>query len=157
VLLKGHTRQHLVITAVGTIVCLGGYIFLIPAFRVWGAVLATTVAFCSIGLIGYWRAQKIHRFEYELRRLAVLLVIACAYCTMLTMIRPGSRLLQAALAGVMIASYPLVLYAARFWDESEREVLRRTERLVWARLRQLITREHTQQLSAEAKLRGEAQ
>jgi hypothetical protein len=120
--------------------------------KVWGAVLATTVAFCAIGLIGYVRAQRVRPFEYELRRLGFLLTIAFVNCAISTLVRPGEVFLQLVLAGVMITGYPAVLYATGFFDGTEREALQWMGRIVWVRTRRIIRSERAQPVSEEAKL-----
>jgi len=123
-LLEGATHMDAAIVWVGALVCLGGYAWLIPRYTLWGAILATLIAFGVMLAAGFWQAQRVRRFDFEYRRLAIVFAAALPAALASWWYQPSGMLLQLAFGAVLFSSYLVLLALARFPDEDERQLLR---------------------------------
>jgi O-antigen/teichoic acid export membrane protein len=67
--LENQTVSDAKTSTLGSILCLLGYVTLIPLFKMWGAVAATLGAFTCVAAYSYWKAQQIKKYHYEVKRL----------------------------------------------------------------------------------------
>jgi O-antigen/teichoic acid export membrane protein len=114
-----------IIVTFGAVVCLALYAILIPRMGLWGAAIATLVAFAAMLPVSVWRAQKLRTFAFEWKRLTV----ASLCCGVVYLGgRLGTALEQWPAATTAVAgtlAFPLVLLLAGFFDESEQAFARR--------------------------------
>ena len=111
-------------STLGSILCLAGYITLIPLFKMWGAVAATLIAFIGVAIYSYWRAQSIKPYHYEVKRLAKIGVSACAACVAANAAMPeglGGQFLVG-FGGVLL--FVLLLVVSGFFTREEIETVR---------------------------------
>lgn len=124
-LLEGETRQDAVVVWAGALSGLGAYALLIPKYRVWGAVAATLIAFTVMFFHGLWLAQRIRRFPFEYRRLALLLLAAAPAAVGAWLLRPSAPLGQWTFGTLALTTYPLLLYGLGFFEREELEAASR--------------------------------
>lgn len=93
---------------------------LIPRFGMMGAAWATTLAYGGMMMWGYFIIQKIYPIAYEWPRI----VKVCALTIVLFML-PKALPLHAGLRGVLLVSFPLLLWLIGFFEKSELQRARR--------------------------------
>jgi O-antigen/teichoic acid export membrane protein len=133
-LLEGKTGRELHITSVGALSCVAAYAALIPPFGLWGAVAGTLIGFGAMFVIGLHQAQKVRRFPFEYRRIAIATLAALAVGVTFTLARPNNIWLHAALALIFAGIYPALLFMIRFPHRDEYHAARYLLDLLTARL-----------------------
>jgi O-antigen/teichoic acid export membrane protein len=124
--LENRTGKNAQVTIGGAIVCAGAYAVLIPWLKVWGAILATTIAFVFMGGLIFWEAQRVRRYEFEIRRL-VQAAFCAGVCGLIGWTISVPQLWQQFLvAAACVCLFPASLFVTRFFDEAELGLLRRT-------------------------------
>ena len=120
--LEAKTHRDTQIAWIGSAVCAAGYLLLIPRFKLWGAVLATGISFAYMFFDSYRKAQRVRRFEFELRRLGLICLAAGVTLVAYWLISPVTILWQI-VAGVLLAfSFPLLLLVLGFVEEDEKRL-----------------------------------
>jgi O-antigen/teichoic acid export membrane protein len=120
-LLEGKTPREAIIVWMGALACLGGYALWIPRYQAWGAVAATGLGFVLMFGVSYWQAQRVRRFPFERRRLAVLTLAAIAVVGIHGSFRWEGLPLQVISGTLFACAYPAILMGAGFFDRGERE------------------------------------
>ena len=122
--LNKRTGYEAKITWLGTVVCVIGYLTLIPPFKLWGAIWATGVAFGVMLVASLWTAQRVQYFHFEWRR--VLLVAGCGLSLALLylFVEPATARAQLILGILFTACYPCILIVPGFLRDDEKRFLR---------------------------------
>ncbi len=123
-LIRGRTRIAGVIAAVVGAVSLGLNFALVPAFGLWGAVGASDLATAMMGMLVLAAGMRSYPVDLDYRRIAVASLGFTAFGALFLVMRdapapvfyPAVLLPAAAVAGL--------LYAGRFFSESERRLIR---------------------------------
>jgi len=68
-LVEAHPAYEAVCTFLGAAICLGGYVVLIPKYGIWGAAIATAVAFGAICAISLLWAKRVRPYPVDAPRL----------------------------------------------------------------------------------------
>ncbi|MCS7043497.1 MAG: oligosaccharide flippase family protein [Bryobacteraceae bacterium] len=118
-LLEGETRQDALVVWSGSLAGLAAYALLIPKYRVWGAVLATLIAFTVMFFLGLWLAQRVRQFPIEYRRLALLVAAAAPAALGAWLYQPAAPAAQWAFGFLLLLSFPLLLYMLGFFEKDE--------------------------------------
>jgi len=134
--LEKRPSMNLAVLFVGAFVCLSGYAVLIPAFRMWGAVIATQLSFAAMAVAAFISGQKVRPFRFEFGRIARLLLSATLCWMALQTVHPRSISASVLTGAVAFAAWPVVLYCWRFFNARELQIL--TE--LGARMRALAER-----------------
>ncbi len=121
---EGKTVLETRIAFVAAFTCLICYALLIPAFKVWGAAIATLIAFSVICGYSAWLAQRVRRFDVEVRRLAQIGLTAVAVAAACIVLSPAAFSAQVAIGVAGAAIFAALLWAFGFLDEEERARLR---------------------------------
>jgi O-antigen/teichoic acid export membrane protein len=121
---EARTGTSTKVTFVGAVTCLIGYSTLIPRFGVWGAVIATLIAFTIMGIYCFVEAQKVsyHRFEYG--RLLKIAVAALAVCVPAMWTHLPHFWAQCGASAAYMLLMPAVLYMTGFVTAKEKITLR---------------------------------
>jgi O-antigen/teichoic acid export membrane protein len=123
--LEKRTNWDAGITVVGAVAALLGYWYLIPRFKLWGAVEATALAFVVMLVIGAWAAQKVRPFRYEVGRLVKIVICGGIPIGATSLVHPSSFGAQLLLGLILASSFPALLFFCGFLEEDEQSSLRR--------------------------------
>jgi O-antigen/teichoic acid export membrane protein len=123
-LLEDKTVKETGIVWAGAVVCLIGYYFLIPRYKAWGAVASTGIAFSVMMVGGYIQAQRVRKFHFEYRRLAMIVLLGAAAWIAGALIQPPTVLLRLISGVSIVAAFLASLAALGFFDSDERQALR---------------------------------
>lgn len=110
-------------TGSGGLVCLAGYALLIPKFGVWGAVWSTLLGFTWMLIFGFWHAQRVERFAFEYRRMAIIAVCAAA-AAILCFVPASNNWAELLVGALVISAFPVILFFMPFLDFEEIGYLR---------------------------------
>lgn len=97
---------------------------LIPYFEMMGAAYANVLSNLAAVLAAYYVVQRFYPVKYELRRMAVLFAVAAGLYVMTLPFDHFSLLERMIYKGIVILSFPFVLYLVRFYEPVEIERLR---------------------------------
>jgi O-antigen/teichoic acid export membrane protein len=106
---------------VGALVCLAGYIFLIPRYGIWGAAITTFVAFFVIALVSVPWAYSVRPCHIETLRLLKICIAAAVSIGVFALLNATPLLLQILCLALALAAFPLTLWALRFPTPGEIE------------------------------------
>lgn len=114
-----------VVNLQAAVVCLLAYLGLIPAFGIWGAIAATLLGFLVLFATAYVRALRLYPFTLEWERLGKL-VLSAALLGAVFVAQPFKGVAAlTVVAAVLCLVFPVVLFAARFFNPEESVYLRR--------------------------------
>jgi O-antigen/teichoic acid export membrane protein len=113
----------------GAALCLGGYMALIPRFGVWGAAIATVIAFSVIGLICMVWTYRLRSYQLETSRLVKIAIAFAAAIVPYSLVPVSSLGAQIAWAFLAVAIFPAVLWILGFPTPRERALLARARRV----------------------------
>ncbi len=133
-LIAGSTTREAAVVWASTLVCLAGYALLIPRWEVWGAVWATGIAFVTLLVLGFWQAQRVRPFAFEYYRIGLIFLSAVPTILGSALIQPRSFAEQLWLGGLLVLSFPAVLFLARFPTAEEQLWLRNVMMRIWEKL-----------------------
>jgi O-antigen/teichoic acid export membrane protein len=113
------------VAVLSAVVCVAGYLTLIPAYGNYGAIAATGLAFTSMLILSYWLGQKIWPFYLERSRVAKLAVavITAVVLSGLLSRKPEGLLVHIAVAAGCMAVYAAVLKLLGFVTSEEKDRL----------------------------------
>jgi O-antigen/teichoic acid export membrane protein len=112
------------VVSCGVVVCMALYAVLIPRMGAWGAAIATVSAFAAMAPMSFWLAQRIRRYSFEWKRIAVasccgIALYALAQALFALRFAPGLLV-----AAACCLAFPLLLVTIRFFDDGETAVMR---------------------------------
>jgi O-antigen/teichoic acid export membrane protein len=122
--LEKRTNWDAGITVAGGVTALLGYWYLIPRFKLWGAVEATALAFVIMLVIGAWTAQRVRPFHYEVGRLVKIVICGGIPIGVTSLVHPSGFGAQLLLGLVLAGSFPALLFFSGFLAEDEQSSLR---------------------------------
>ena len=132
-LAAGRPGYEATVNGIGAVVCLAGYFLLIPTHGIWGAAIATIIAFLVIGAISVVWTYRLCRYRVEGARLVKVAIAGAAGLT-LHWTTPHSTLgWQIAAAAISVSAFPLTLLILGFPSSGEK-------RTGWAALQSLAGR-----------------
>jgi O-antigen/teichoic acid export membrane protein len=132
-LIEGKTIREVVVSWLGMGVCLGGYAVLIPRMTLWGAVLATLLAFSVMFVVGLWQAQRMRRVPYEYGRMMKVAAAATPAALLCWWYKPGGLVAQFALGTAAVLIYGGLLWMMGFLTAEERAKVKQAA--AWLRRR----------------------
>lgn len=118
-LVSGKTGKEAQVTWIASLTCIAGYAVLIPPFKLWGAIAATTLSFVVMLVVAYVRAQQARPFTLERARLFKILAAASPVFALFLLVRPVDTLWQAVEGVAMVALFVLVLGLTRCFTPEE--------------------------------------
>lgn len=127
-------------TTASAFVCLVAYALLIPAYKLWGAVLATLLGFSALFVISLWQAQRIRPFRFETRRLFLIVLSAACPIACSVVVRPAFVWQQILQAILLALSFPILLFMLGFLSAGEREAIEMFIRRVRGSMAALVVR-----------------
>jgi O-antigen/teichoic acid export membrane protein len=139
-LLEKQTMYEARVSWIGAVVCLGGYLLLIPRFKVWGAAWATMITFAVMLIFAMYYGQRVRRFHFEYRRLAQMIALAVIVIAATFAFRGPNPWRQLFYAVGASLAYPLLLAATGFVAKDEYRESRRIALQLWNRLKPLPAR-----------------
>ncbi len=128
-LVDAKTRKIMVSTLAGVTVCLTGYALAIPAFGVWGAVLATCLSFSTMLVITFILAQRQRQFDMPYLKLFALPVLAFGLFLLRPLFGSGDTLVQILISMVFCVSLPAAALAIPAFGEERRLFMALARRL----------------------------
>jgi O-antigen/teichoic acid export membrane protein len=126
------------IAVFSAVVCVAGYLILIPAYSSYGAIAATGLAFLSMLVVSYWLGQRCWPFYIERSRIAKLAVavIVTVVLSALLSRKPAGLPMHIAVAAGCVAVYGVLLKLFGFVTSEEKdrliEMYREGVKRVWA-------------------------
>ncbi|MBA3975883.1 MAG: hypothetical protein C0504_16885 [Candidatus Solibacter sp.] len=119
-LVQAKTRMIMVSTLTGVGVCLAGYALAIPAFGLWGAVLATCLAFATMLVITFILAQRQRRLDLPYAKLVTLPILAAALLLLRPLLGSGIAPLQIAISSLFCLALPAATLALPVYRDERR-------------------------------------
>lgn len=113
-------------------------LLLIPYFAMMGAAYANVLSNLATVLAAYYVVQKFYPVRYELKRMAVLFALAAGLYLLTLPFDQFSLLERMIYKGVVILSFPLVLYWIGFYEPVEIERLRGSAQKWSQKIKQLV-------------------
>ena len=98
----------------GAAICLAGYLLLIPRYGIWGAAIATALAFAAIGAVSVLWSYRVAPYRVEPRRLVKIGIAMAVAITPYCLLRATSLPAQFGSAVLSLALFALVLWLSRF-------------------------------------------
>lgn len=108
----------------GAVVCIGGYLLLIPSMGTRGAALATLIAFTVVAVQAFRWARLLSPFGLEWRRLSTVVASATIVLLLRLSIHYQSFYAELALIAGLFGLYVLLLVALHFPSETEKRIFR---------------------------------
>jgi O-antigen/teichoic acid export membrane protein len=123
--LQKQTRWFPAILGVGVVVNLGLNFLLIPMIGMIGAALATLAGYVATVALTFVVAQRYYRVDYQVGRMARIIVILVVVAAAATLYQPRSLPLVVAWKVALIAVAPLTLWVTGFFEPREKRAIRR--------------------------------
>jgi len=123
--LQKQTRWFPLILAVGVVVNLGLNLVLIPLIGMVGAAVATLAGYVATVALTFVIAQRYYRVEYQVGRIARIIVLLAAVAAAATLYQPSAVWSIIAWKVVLLIGAPLVLWLTGFFEPRELRALRR--------------------------------
>ena len=111
-------------STLGSMLCVAGYVLLIPRFKMWGAAAATLCAFVGLAVYSYWRSQRVKKYHYEVGRLSKIGLSACAASAVALIGAPEAVGAQFLLGLGSVGLFVLLLAASGFFTREEVETVK---------------------------------
>jgi O-antigen/teichoic acid export membrane protein len=118
-LASGHPSYDAICNWAGAVVCLTGYLTLIPRFGMWGAAFATAAAFTVIGVLSVIWTYRLRPYRVEAGRLVKIGVALAAGAISYSFLPAPSLVAQIGLAALSLALFLLTLWLLRFPTSGE--------------------------------------
>ncbi len=99
-------------------------IVLIPLMGNQGAALSKMLSMMVFFSLTFYYAQKVYPIPYELKRIAVMLVIAAGMYGISLLFNSWYLFPRLAVKSILIGAYPFILYLFRFYNTGELEAIR---------------------------------
>ncbi len=115
------TKYNASIVMAAAILNLGLNLLLIPNFGIYGASIATIITWVLMSTAFYKFSYRFYKVKYEIKKIIILVSLGIVlYLTSLLFIDFGfyTKIL---LKGVLIASFPFILFLFRFYEKVEVE------------------------------------
>ncbi|MBZ5725181.1 MAG: oligosaccharide flippase family protein [Acidobacteriia bacterium] len=122
-LVEGRPSLDAACTWLGTIVCVGGYFTLIPPYGMWGAAIASVVAFALIAVVSIVWTYRLRPYRLETSRLGKVAVALAAILLPHGVVRVASLPWQIGWSALLLSAFPFILWLLRFPTPGEREMM----------------------------------
>jgi O-antigen/teichoic acid export membrane protein len=116
---NAQTKKNVIVTLSGVLLAFITYSTLIPRYKIWGAAIATAITFLGMSFVIYREAQKVHRYQFEWRRLALIMVCSLAVILPYPLLAGLHIYLQFPAAALLTLAFPVLLWIVRFFEPSE--------------------------------------
>jgi O-antigen/teichoic acid export membrane protein len=127
--LSKKTGKDAVIMWAGALLCVAGYVVLIPWLKLWGAILATGISFVGMLVLSFVEAQRVRRFALDLGRLAWIVGSGVAVVAVFGLVQETHIVWQLlAGTGCVIAYVAVLLLFRVVYKEDEMRVRERLAR-----------------------------
>jgi O-antigen/teichoic acid export membrane protein len=103
--------------------CIGLYWLLIPTYGMFGAVLATVIAFAAKAVFVYLQSQRAHPLHYEFGRLAKAALLAILFAGAGWLLPPLPRPASILAGLVLFGAYLVALWIFGWFQAEEREAM----------------------------------
>jgi O-antigen/teichoic acid export membrane protein len=113
------TGRNLVVTFSGVVLGAVTYSLLIPSMKLWGAAIATAITFVGMSVVSFHQAQSVHRYHFEWRRLWTIAISAIIVLLPSFWIGHMRIVQQWLCAAALTLLFPVLLWAARFFEPEE--------------------------------------
>ncbi|HVO98179.1 MAG TPA: oligosaccharide flippase family protein [Bryobacteraceae bacterium] len=123
-LVQGRPGYDAACNWIGSAACIVAYFALIPRWGIWGAAIATLIAFILIGFLSVFWSYRVHPYKLETARLAKLAVAAGVPMAAYFMVPVSSLTAQIGWAAGLMLLCLFLLTILRFQTSGEWEVLR---------------------------------
>lgn len=113
-----------IIVAVSTLMSIGLNLLLIPIWDITGSALATLLSQFIYWYACYYYSQKVFFVPYEIRKIAVMLIIGAGLSFSGMLINNLDLLPRLILKTGCLISFPFILYLFNFYEEVELQAIR---------------------------------
>ena len=107
----------------GAIVCVIAYAVLIPLWRSWGAIAATTLTFVFLLIFAWKEAVRLRPYFVETKRLVLLSLVAVGIAVIAISMQHGPWITQFLIAVAAALAYPALLWMLPFFTTNEKQAL----------------------------------
>lgn len=129
------TRYIAIIIGVAAMFNIALNLILIPHFGMMGAAFVTLISQIASVILGYMFTRKAYHVKYETGRIVLIFLVAAGLYAITSMFDGFGLLMRIALKGIVVLSFPFVLYLLNFYEPVEVERIRTTFTNVVTRLR----------------------
>lgn len=130
--LTKRTMSKPVILSLSFVLVFGLYRWLIPIHGVMGAAWATLGGFIGYALIAFVFAQRTYRIEYEIKRLAGIVLLGTALLVGGGFINANTGFQGLFWRCLLIAAFPAILFSVPFFHAHEIVTMRNGLRALWS-------------------------
>ncbi len=124
-LIEGKTFLESLVVWISGLACLAAYAVLIPRYQIWGAIIATNIAFAIMLSAAYILGQMVRPFAFEIRRILQCIVVTSLLVLAHSQMPAESFVLQLRSALIVTLGFPLLLWITGFIREDERAFIQR--------------------------------
>ena len=107
------------VVGAGAVVNLGLNLLLIPLWGMYGAAVSTIAGYSAAVAVAFALSQRCYRIDYQVRRMATAVALFVGLVAAATLVRPDGFAVGLAWKALLLAAWPLLLLAARFFESRE--------------------------------------
>ena len=120
ILIEKKTKYLAYINSSNAVIVIALNFLLIPTYGVFGAAIATLIAFCYKAVATYWLSSKYYSIHFEFKRIAHLLITSVALYVIGNIITSDHIGFRVVVKCILIFLYPAILLLTGFFNYNER-------------------------------------
>lgn len=128
------TKWLAIITWIGGVTSVGINLILIPKYNMIGAGVTNTISFFVMSLCCYFISNKLYYIRYEIFRVLKIFLTAIGLYLFSLIITLDSILFSILLKGLLLLSFPVVLYFTNFYFDDEKDKLKEVGRIIYSKI-----------------------
>lgn len=132
------TKWLAIISWIGGIVSIITNLILIPKYNMIGAGMTNVFSFFVMSSCCYFISNKLYYIRYEFFRVLKIFLAAIGVYLFSFMITPGSILSSILLKGLLLLSFPVVLYFINFYFDDEKDKLKEIGRIIYSKVSKIL-------------------
>jgi len=121
ILIEKKTKYLAYINSSNAVIVIALNFLLIPTFGIYGAAVATLIAFMYKATLTYWLGSRYYSIHFEFDRITHLLLVAVALFAISFVIQFDLIIARITLKTMLLICYPIILFYTSFFTNSEKE------------------------------------
>ncbi len=138
--LENKTKYLALATLSAAAISLACNLSLIPFIGIWGAAIASTIAYGYLMIFTHLKSQPLYPVPYETGRLFKMALVAVGLYVIAAIIDIPNLVLSLAVKLAIACSFPVVLYFARFYNRDEIDKAIELRRRLPSQVKALVTK-----------------
>jgi O-antigen/teichoic acid export membrane protein len=124
ILIKKKTKYLAYINTSNAVIVTALNFILIPTYGIYGAAVATIIAFSYKAAITYWLGSKYYRIHFEFGRITHLFITAAVLFTLSNVIPFDHLAARVIIKSILLVSYPVILFLTGFFNDAEQQKIK---------------------------------